>query len=428
MRKVSFCHWTLPILLLLTGCATATPVPPTSTSAPTQVPTETFTPTSTPTATPTATATPLPDPITQCVDSTEVFPAETIAGEFVLGGDYYLYLPKLVSYESPSFIFAPATGTKISLPQASGEEILHFVVSPDKKRLAYSTYYTNNGKPHFRLIVLENDGSIRKQYWDPIWNLVGWADDNHLLLGQKGDQEPDPAIVLNPFSGEQETIPFNYPNANPKMNPSIGWNSYRSIEAVYSPDLSLVVYHGEAADYSATGYGSIILWDRATGKTLNHIVDPALLSDAPLWLSNGKQFLVNVTINGIDSGIMELFRLSVDGDVERLTHLADLYGRVEVRGYSISADERYIAFWFHRGDFIYHLAVLDLQTKTVEGICVNSTHDPYAPIWSPDGHQLLVAGYMDIVDNFGTIFVDIDKGILSQVEKGAIPVGWMASP
>ena len=111
MRKVSFCHWTLPILLLLTGCATATPVPPTSTSAPTQVPTETFTPTSTPTATPTATATPLPDPISQCVGSVETLPAETIEGEFVLSGKYVLYTSDY--YDFQSYLFLPAKGRQI---------------------------------------------------------------------------------------------------------------------------------------------------------------------------------------------------------------------------------------------------------------------------------------------------------------------------
>jgi len=46
----------------------------------------------------------------------------------------------------------------------------------------------------------------------------------------------------------------------------------------------------------------------------------------------------------------------------------------------------------------------------------------------PQPVQLLAACYLDTIDNHGTIFVDVDSGILSRVEKGVVPVGWMVNP
>ena len=52
----------------------------------------------------------------------------------------------------------------------------------------------------------------------------------------------------------------------------------------------------------------------------------------------------------------------------------------------------------------------------------------FPPVWSPSEHQLLVDGTFDSLDNYGTIFVDVESGLLAQVEKGAVPEGWLVKP
>ena len=191
--------------------------------------------------------------------------------------------------------------------------------------------------------------------------------------------------------------------------------------------MNMVVYNGG-------NNASLTIWDLNAGKMLSAV--DFISRRAPLWLSNGKQFVVDGNIStSWQVTKYDLFLVGVDGEVKRLTYLADWYDFVQVGSYSESADGRYIAFWFTPSsgsvDITYHLAVYDMFTGAMTGYCVQSVVDynfPFAPIWAPDGHQLLAAGYLDTKDNYGTIFVDVDKGILSQVDKGVVPVGWMVSP
>jgi len=240
-----------------------------------------------------------------------------------------------------------------------------------------------------------------------------------------GRQNPYSSLIFDPFTGktEQELSP-NYPNIFTGYSGELSpWDKYQLPETVYNPDLSMVVYPKNP--------NTIIMLNIITKKEIAEITDRSASSHAPLWLSNRKEFIIDVTTkNTPDQWYQdELISVGIDGQIRQLTHLSDLhYVNVAIQNYSESNDGRYIAFWFAQiNSGPSRLAIYDTLTENTKVFCTivgGYVH----PIWSPNSHQLLVDGTFDNLDNYGTIFVDIESGLLAQVEKGVIPEGWMIVP
>lgn len=417
-------------LFLWVGCSTI----PSAMNMPAKLAGETSTPKPLPEL-PTPTPTILKAPGKQCLGSQQTFPSN-IVGQFVLSGYYDLYKPGLELHKSSSYILIPASGNKLQLPQENGDELSSFVVSPDRKWLVY--YAQQSGKSG-QWFVIGNDGKLLKQYpgkeypqgdWQVV---VGWIDDEHLLISKFAKENPYPSIVFDPFSGKNhdELLP-NFPGIY-SGRPWMDWGRYASTETIYNSDLSLVIYPTSAT--TKNPISKIILWDIKAKKTLAEVRDPWASSSTPLWSPRGKDFIVDAPIAyELDHPNQdELMRVGVDGKVERLTHLLDLYDEVQILNFSQSLDGRYIALWFYHGASssnvkIYQLAIFDTKTEQTKIACVNTIARAFPPVWSPSGYQLLAAGYLDNLDNYGTVFIDVENSVLAQVEKGVIPVGWMAEP
>ena len=423
-------------LAVLIGCSSVTPPIQLWTTTPIASPEKTATissPTpSLPLPTPVVSTLPTTSSVGQCIGSQQNLPTN-IDGEFVLSGNYALLVHGIQLHQSPSYILTPATGGKLPIPLKSEDEHIDFSVSPNKKWLAY--YVPKTGR-NGQLILIGNDGKTQKTYptvgW---WGVMGWIDDDRLLISKLAAENPFTSFVFDPFKGNLEKeLPPNYPGiytGGPSMD---SWGVYGLPETVYNSDLSMVVYPKDP--------NNIILWDIKAKKEIAQIKDYGPYSKAPLWLGNGKQFIINISIveESENTYREEIMSVSTDGSINRLTHMVDQYGSADIDEYSESADGRFIAFWFRRVvplSGIFQLAIYDTQTEKTKILCVNSGTYLHAPVWSPSSHQLLAAGFLENVGNlledadkynYGTVFVDVDNESLSLVEKDVIPVGWMVNP
>lgn len=423
--KTIISYSVLVSLILLTSCSPASPTYQSPENTVTALPHKTQT-TSPPMAfPPTVSSTGSTE---QCMGSQQDLP-KNIEGEVILGGQSYLYQPSLNLQDTPPFILAFSTSERLTLPQKNGDEVRDFSVSPDKKWLAY---YAHQSGTVSKVYIVGNDGTLFNEYpADSWWGVLGWLDNNHLLISKLTNQNPYPSLIFNPFTGEigKELLP-NYPDifsGNPVELST--WNRYQLSEAVYNSELSLVAYPTNSTIENPSR--RIVVWDLKDNKVLNEISDTWATSRAPLWLSNNQYFIVNISVSqDINHPYKdELISMRSDGLIKQLTHLADLpYMNVAIQNYSESADGRYIAFWFAQiRSGPSRLAIYDTVTETTKVFCtIVGGYVP--PVWSPSEYQFLVDGTFDKLDNYGTVFVDVKNELLAQLESGVIPIGWMVSP
>jgi hypothetical protein len=314
MKKDKYPIFNLALLtfVLLASCAPVTPTNQQPVSILTASPDPTLAisqPTaSSPTTLPTGSA-------EQCLGSRQNLP-ENLQGGIVLSGKNSLYQPALKLRDTLPYILVLATGDKLTLPQKSGDEIGNFLVSPDKKWLAY---YTQQPGTEGAVYIVGNDVTKFKKYsasnW---WGLLGWLDNNRLLISKFGGrQNPYSSIIFDLFTGktEQELVP-NYPDIFKGYSGELStWDKYQLPETVYNPDLSMVVYPKNP--------NTIILLDIIAKKGIAEITDSSASSHAPLWLSNMKEFIIDITSkNTADRWYQdELISVGIDGQIRQLTFI-----------------------------------------------------------------------------------------------------------
>ena len=81
--------------------------------------------------------------------------------------------------------------------------------------------------------------------------------------------------------------------------------------------------------------------------------------DQPVWEADGQGLLVEAGFGDQT----ELYYLSRDGTIKRLTYLTEIYEYTRVRGYGTSFDGRYIAFLYWADPYVsYRLAIMDKTT------------------------------------------------------------------
>jgi hypothetical protein len=317
------------------------------------------------------------------------------------------------------------------------------VVSPDNKLMAYqSVVFDANGTfIKYELVIADANGTTLKTIpWEDKWlTLLEWTADQRLLLSydepysarSDGHEFIASYLALDPFSGEQELLQPDVPGFL-DIYPSYGWMFWRTV--IYDPTLTRVIYPRLMPD-NKEEY-TLILWDETTKKLVTgleniykYFVVFSNTTPMPHWSLDGSQFAFRGEIYVSDELVeFELYRVSRDGEIEQLTSLTSI-ALIDPYRFSWSPDGKHIAMlidaWYTHGNT--HLAVIDVNTHVVTDYCIPVRGIQYgAPIWSPDGSQLLV---MDETDEYRhVILVDIVKNYAAQIAENYDPLGWMVAP
>jgi hypothetical protein len=345
------------------------------------------------------------------------------------------------------------TGITSSLSEG-GDYLVGINVSPDRLWLAYGLEPFANDRSAGRILfqnvygVMSADGDVKSVFArDPAWfGLSHWLDDTRLVFGQIIDSEVTEVrrrdlVVMEPISGARSPLVADFPDIYDRdyLYPVPDWENYIGV-TTYDSTLTRVVYARIDAD-NVTGY---VLWDIANQQALAFLESP-YINQSPIWSPDQSKFVVVAYLAPRDSPdtAPEFFSVSRNGDIERLTNLS-AGGRVrDIAHYSWSPDGRYVAFQYHLVESPRELlAVLDTETKTITDYCIpgdeigvptkmydlvpsrfTTTVPP--PIWSPDGHALVVENRFS-ENSSRAILIDLAQGIAVQVAENVMPVGWLA--
>jgi hypothetical protein len=340
-------------------------------------------------------------------------------------------------YKPDVYLLDMATGN-IAISEPEGG----YAVSPDKKLMAYISSIIDEQDRIVSqdLVIADANGQRQKTInWQDEWGtILFWHDEEHLVLylseieGRKVNVllEPAPILVLNIVTGEQQILLPSFSGFLSNKGVLPYWNGQSGV--AYDPTLTRAIYLRslKAEEYTYT----YAIWDLENDRLVTTLEDilttyffDIIVSPMPFWSPDGSHFVVvgRVFDEETDEYVeMELYRVSRDGEAEKLTALNPLLV-VEDLNLSWSPGERYIVMFLNKyygGGSKVRLGILDTETLVMTDTCMDVYSD-VPPIWSPDGSQFLVWDHR----NERVILVAIDQGQAAIIAEGMEPVGWLVN-
>lgn len=446
------------LFVLLQGCL---PVPPretipvvSETNFPSQeltvVPSKSFTATETFTTSPQATDTTTPNSPTveissanfdrRCVDLLSELPEPSlIQGQLILepgaGNTAIRPSPKFISIGSRSAAQLPY-------------EWYSFSTSPDRKNLTYS-FFKGEGSSslveYFARIIINGPDSMELTIpYEEGWFDIDWLDNENLKIFRRrtmvqssglGDLTIDllpSVIVYNILTKERRELTPDFPDITTQEIAIAG----HIIRPEYDPGLTRVVYPGEppADDPLSirTGYGIYRLRNLESGEILASVATGDIYEHRPAWSPDGTNFV----IAGMVGENHELFLVSREGDIVRLTEITSVFSEFDIGELSWSPDGKKIAFWLREGLYSAStpdnigqtLLILDLDQMKIIDYCIPGNRKQFeksVPVWSPDSRYLAVVAYDIQSSSDYTIFVDTVAGYGVDLGSGYFPSVWI---
>lgn len=415
-----------------TADISSTPTPlPEITQTPTIYPTVTATATiiasltPKPTDTPEASTTPDQESlIYQCLDI-----AATLLPDFSSSGTLVLVTYQL---DSRSYMLNMQTMEKV-MP-AEDWKWYDWEISPDGKWFTHENFIKDENGVFTQgwLDVIDLDGNIVSKIplnVQEVWKRGGWLDNERIMIFKPVEPEVwlYSLTVVNPFTGEERDIPYDFPDVYPYFLSPI----FYLPTSKYNTALTRVVYPILREDKSGSPQSGYVLRDIVNGKELAFVEAGPVTIYEPKWSPNEDSFVVVGLFGLPDHPGFDFVRVSLDGTIERLTYLAES-GFVNIGSYSWSPDGRFLAFWMKSetaplpGE---RLAILDMKTKKIINYCVPGNLRvglTDAPIWSPDGSQIVVVNQNeDGIDH--VILVDLTHSLAVQIAENVTPSWWLST-
>jgi tricorn protease-like protein len=284
-----------------------------------------------------------------------------------------------------------------------------------------------------QLLVASPDGKVVKQIpWEADWRLIaGWLDDERIWISRENEgYMNDDLMLLNPFTGEREEFPAEYPGEVYRF-PYMGWGRLDWSIKVYDPTLSKVVFLG--------GYDILTVWDLNQQDKLLEITGTMSLHGVPVWSPDGKKLLFigpsELRPKNTDNRD-ELYMVDTDLTVKRLTSFSDHFEVVHPMHFNWSPDGRYVAFELYvepneypdqypiRPQGNHRLAILDMETKQITDTCVPVSAF-LKPLWLPGGRQIVIDNWLEPPSHTEVYLIDLDKDLAVKIAEDASPVGWL---
>ena len=273
-------------------------------------------------------------------------------------------------------------------------------------------------------------------------SFLDWLDNERLILswfaGENASPEETTIIILNPFTGEQQSFLSNFPDLfNRYPDFMYKWGEYWRVLSVYNRTFDRAVY---------LSMEEVVLWDLSHQRPIASFEDETDYNiSRPIWSPDGSRFILDLNS---PSG-RNLFIVNKEGTKQQVTFLSGHDGLGWKMGdytdFAWSPAGPSIAFWLmtgrdeSSGNNIYDLVILNLSTKQLRNLCLpvqvcRMNYPEWYPVWSPDGTKLLIAvpygecpSEGSIYKDNNTVLIDLAHNQAYLFAKDAVPVGWMVN-
>ena len=272
--------------------------------------------------------------------------------------------------------------------------------------------------------------------------IVDWPAEDRLLIGNMPFNEaggwwpPASTIDFDTSTGEFINIELDYPNVFDFRTPFIDFGRYGYTLAAYDPTLTRVVYPST----SIPGEG-MVLWDISASTELARFYQEYPWG-GPVWCDDGAYFIVSLPLYTIEGdgkkhtnyeddlpyfGGNELFQVSRDGEIKRLTYLTTEICAMQ-RAYSWSPDGRTIAFKLalDEEESAWTLALLDLKTGEITNYTVDTgIAGSFDVFWTFDGKKVITSVGIEEANRYNLLLVDLESNKAKSFITDRVIVGLM---
>lgn len=414
--------------------ATDTPlpaIPPSQTVVPTHPPTPTTT------TIPVTTSAPMPTLQPSCFPVLDELPGDkAYSGRVLLFGE--------ISIENIQNYFYPVSHYDLPTHQVKEmglEKVKNLEVSPDRTNFAVKDPSDD------RIKIYSQDGqllSVLPEGEFP-YSIDRWLNNEEIALvilrpmeGTSYYWYPFEQVVYNTITGESKHLSSDYPDID-KTQSRPPWEGISTTK--YDPTLTRVVYPSLIEnDYSGKSGIGYVLWDVENQQKILEIVTGDFAA-TPKWAPDGSKFVINDNY-----GDGKFYVITREGRIAHVfdlsTNLADENegSRYFSDGYSWSPNGLSIAFWremFKDSSIEATLAVLDTTMGEITDTCISAGFiEPafrghfgsFLPVWSPDGHALVIQANRQDSSYFETFLIDLREKFAVKLGESVFPVGWLANP
>jgi len=336
-----------------------------------------------------------------------------------------LEVPRGIEYSGSNIWLDLETGRITPIVNPENIDRGGYIASPNGQRLGYweITLGGDGSYSAMSFVVADPTGQVLNKVPGDVehWDAFYWLDNDQVVIGFY--IEP---MILDPISGEAFNTTEWYAQSPGGMleisfktwEANGSFDSWRTRILYIMYDLSMVLWDLEAEQIVAT--------DPPVKIKANLFHIPL---SRPKWSPDNVQVVFAYPVSEESPLEQELYSLSRDGVLSRLTYLNEYYSQVEIKHFSWSPDGRYIAFFFEdlsEPDPVEQFAVLDITTLEIKGYCNVSGKASASPdpVWSPYGNMVLVS-QVENETTQNTILIDIVHDVAVLIAEGVIPGAWL---
>jgi hypothetical protein len=349
------------------------------------------------------------------------------------------------------------TFQKSSIPNEIAGRV---IVSPDRNNIAYDSTDPKTFKSSLVVRSLDDHKRIETPWpFEDSLDMPRWQDNSHILFTLRAEDKNDLShphpyrnALVNPFTREITILRQDFSHISDKF---INWSIVGSV--VYDPTLDYAIYAAWDEDKNEHEY---VLWHIPSQTQLAALPGNAyggyavesgdlILADGvaynpPVWSTDGSRAVI-ISSSPDNLKVDDIFAVNKEGEIQQLTKFSNQFQASNLRTLSWSPDGEQIAFFINtepgigQENRIEQFAILNTQTGEVSMYCLNG--DMYgthalgfianeeqipAPIWSPDGTQLIIENRFKETES-RLILLDLPSNSAYEVGQNMQPVGWMIS-
>jgi len=328
-----------------------------------------------------------------------------------------------------------------NIPEDTDLNPYYIHVSPDGKWVAYQD--TSHKKLYVEPIptlLTKNEAVDRIVIEKDVrFHLERWVDNETVfyIYRDSMDTYVFPTVFHNVFSGkEYEFLLQDLPDyMSHHWGGAVIATHYLDGEVIPDPTMRMIVYPEMSNDPDV--FATNTLWDVKNKQPLARLEN--LLYDfiGPLWSHDGSDLLILGPNPERRRYIHEeWFLLNTNGNIRQLTYFQDIFldDSYSISNASRSTDDRYLVFQLSestsRDESVKKTIVLDLNTKYLDGFCIESpvqVNSFRGSEWSPDS-KFFTLSNVDRFNEGKIIIVDVENEVAYVVDQDTKVLGWIAKP